>query len=1712
MSYRPNFRNFETIDEGNEECETATRRGSTTPLVKDDMALEEISLEQIEQAELLELIELVSRAGITTDDRLQNLDDIRDRLICIKRKQMGENRGAEINNAFASMHSDNRTKEDALLHLYASVEEIFQRINTDSLSAVLKEEGHLTQLLPHELAARMQILTKRKSTVIIAGETNGGKSSFLNLLLGENILPTDVLHCTYSVCRIMYSEKYSVHLLDYKGDTQVYECRTSEEARELLKDTVAREGVFERQQGSLLKEVVLMMPSPILKSGVTLVDTPGIGEDDNMDNVTMSFVKSTQASAFIYVIKSDTAGGVQEDRLIGFLRAIKQRYEAETMREYFDPLAAMFVCHRWDNIEESEREKVKQNALRKLEDVWPGFSPVQTFFFSTKNANKHLPLDPDFIIDSHYALLKGLKALFDRASYNAIKHQYIWLKHILQPASRHLKAMITHCIRGNEELEIFFHSLTQKQEILKLSSAENSRKLQKELQYAIADLVELVRDILDIEDHAVSKVDDFNDLLAECTKDNFLTKQANRHELDVMILRSLLKYVNRLVNESGAMQRIEQSIVQSIENHLGLFRCQIREIKNEILHGESRRETEHLDNPDSLNQSYSSTISMSSDGSAFEDLHKEITLDPTEFAQTISSLMNKRKEKKMKYKHHFNKMHEASQSLLGRFKDLVRFHDRSDHKAYLEKRVKKMSEKMREDDDILSNIVLGFVEWIKICVDHATESIPKFINVNTTLMENIREHREALQEDKEQLKMVMEELEPSRDHLKGFGSLYMEDINADTVDFALPDRQVSSVVIPKELSVSTRPLDDSGFQGSGSKHRKVKSLWGRLQLANITIDGVKEKVILKTYTYDLDEKHFFSEIACLRCLEDDNIGQFFGMTRIKTAQSGGATFGKAVPEMPIDVYAQKVSAFIFKGDLISARIYSANKMINKQEFIPTFVHSLLSGLKYIHREKLVHMELNLDTVMVDKETGNVKLCQMCKPREAKFPQDLTLVKTLSCVCLSPSVLQGDEYTPTDDIYAFGLLLWELLFPSKPPYKEQRDMLLKDFIEKCHPESMIGATLAEVKPSPDVESVIRGTVFTKRGTVCMSIDIIAGYLKDLRTDPAVKEYKPNTNIYRPRRKSSETTLTGRENQLEEKPGNNNQFIKNPPPVRPPRQKDAYRKEKATGQSLSQDDDSRRLSNNNSSHGRRMSEPAVMAANIMKLSELKGIKPQKYSKVLEKLVKNVSPNARRYSMFTTSEDEVFHMPEVSSILSDKQEKPSMTVRGMVNSRRFSLQDASLTVPKPRHNHKFSTIPDVPELMAANKLRFGTPFSFTLPHNTISNNSFTNLSFPGRLVPSDSLPCLVPSIEEQKNNFFSKDEKLADSWQSPVMIRKSYGGASNSYSRKEEPYSKLKSYLGKEESSSQSSLYNGKEERDSQFKAENDEPYSPVLQTSVHNIIHGHNHQNKVKSQFSCSLPDKCTTPDISELAEEDDTRPLEEDFSAVKETVVLRSSSKSLASSVRSLSASLGEGSTSSLCGKNMLNPRALSSSILSKSNSNKMKHNVSFKETLETMEPCHVGASNRGSSRNDLVAYSQSSEDDESLDDSQTALTPNRVAINNDSQSLENNVHDLDETDSLSDSGINIGSGNNYSSNSCASSNGLFSTSSKADTSSLFSNNNIETTQSYHSSAYSQGSIEEDENEYHHNLTFPSPVTPPVNDTPKSTPRPPSFSKLKFNFK
>jgi hypothetical protein len=76
-------------------------------------------------------------------------------------------------------------------------------------------------------------------------------------------------------------------------------------------------------------------------------------------------------------------------------------------------------------------------------------------------------------------------------------------------------------------------------------------------------------------------------------------------------------------------------------------------------------------------------------------------------------------------------------------------------------------------------------------ISDVDSSIPRFIANNNHLMEEIQQNRKKYLHQRDDLLNVMEMLEPLRDLLRGFGSLYIRDVTADNVFFILDADQRS---------------------------------------------------------------------------------------------------------------------------------------------------------------------------------------------------------------------------------------------------------------------------------------------------------------------------------------------------------------------------------------------------------------------------------------------------------------------------------------------------------------------------------------------------------------------------------------------------------------------------------------------------------------------------------------------------------------------------------------------------------------------------------------------------------------------------------------------------------------------------------------------------------------------------------------------------------
>ena len=115
--------------------------------------------------------------------------------------------------------------------------------------------------------------TEDSATVLFCGEFKRGKSSLVNAIIGTELCPTDIGIATSVVTTIKYGAvKKAVR---YYGNLL-------ENADSLKSEEIEWEDIEKYTMGDVLEIdntilVELSYPSPFLKNGITIIDTPGIG-------------------------------------------------------------------------------------------------------------------------------------------------------------------------------------------------------------------------------------------------------------------------------------------------------------------------------------------------------------------------------------------------------------------------------------------------------------------------------------------------------------------------------------------------------------------------------------------------------------------------------------------------------------------------------------------------------------------------------------------------------------------------------------------------------------------------------------------------------------------------------------------------------------------------------------------------------------------------------------------------------------------------------------------------------------------------------------------------------------------------------------------------------------------------------------------------------------------------------------------------------------------------------------------------------------------------------------------------------------------------------------------------------------------------------------------------------------------------------------------
>ncbi len=196
--------------------------------------------------------------------------------------------------------------------------------------------------------------------LVVVGQFKRGKTSLINALLGADILPVAVVPLTSIVTVMKYGEELNVVVTFNDGRVAAIE-------PESLTEYVTERG--NPKNGKDVSEVVITYPSPYLKGGVQIIDTPGVGSV-YQHNTDVAYQYLPKSDAALFLLSVDQPLGRAE---LDFLRDV---------REYSDRI--FFLLNKADYFSGADLRESIEFSRKVLAEAMEG--EVRIFPVSAKLA------------------------------------------------------------------------------------------------------------------------------------------------------------------------------------------------------------------------------------------------------------------------------------------------------------------------------------------------------------------------------------------------------------------------------------------------------------------------------------------------------------------------------------------------------------------------------------------------------------------------------------------------------------------------------------------------------------------------------------------------------------------------------------------------------------------------------------------------------------------------------------------------------------------------------------------------------------------------------------------------------------------------------------------------------------------------------------------------------------------------------------------------------------------------------------------------------------------------------------------------------------------------------------------------------------------------------------------------------------------------------
>ena len=205
---------------------------------------------------------------------------------------------------------------------------------------------------------RLPKLDDERYTVVVLGEFNHGKSTFINALLEAAVLPAGITPTTAMLTHISYGPRTGATAVTEAGERRRIEAAA-------LGDWITVEGKSTDQPGDPVHHVEIAYKSPLLENHLTIVDTPGVN-DINEQRAEITYGYLPRADAAIFLLDATQILTASE----------RQFLEERILRSTRDRL--LFVVAKIDLLDEKELAETLAFARKHLAAIVaePAIFPV----------------------------------------------------------------------------------------------------------------------------------------------------------------------------------------------------------------------------------------------------------------------------------------------------------------------------------------------------------------------------------------------------------------------------------------------------------------------------------------------------------------------------------------------------------------------------------------------------------------------------------------------------------------------------------------------------------------------------------------------------------------------------------------------------------------------------------------------------------------------------------------------------------------------------------------------------------------------------------------------------------------------------------------------------------------------------------------------------------------------------------------------------------------------------------------------------------------------------------------------------------------------------------------------------------------------------------------------------------------------------------------